>query len=253
LPAYVHPPLSPEAIATHPHKPHTFDKKAPPGMKNAHLLVLFSLYASASTSLAAFVLPSTAAAASLLGTVWLSFVLAISFTEAWVKFKAPTLSKAAAVDAGRHVFAALNAVESGLAVALAAALFLATPRPLLLLAPSPASPLDSWRRLAAVPLLALAFQVSWLTPQLDRRARELIVSSWRRKKEKKKEGVKEERENRGDGDEQKARAAVLEMELRDKGTPVPPAWLHAIYVALEAVKVVSLALLVKSAGRGAFV
>ena len=180
-------------------------------------------------------------------------MLAISFTEAWVKFKAPTLSKAAAVDAGRHVFAALNAVESGLAVALAAALFLATPRPLLLLAPSPASPLDSWRRLAAVPLLALAFQVSWLTPQLDRRARELIVSSWRRKKEKKKEGVKEERENRGDGDEQKARAAVLEMELRDKGTPVPPAWLHAIYVALEAVKVVSLALLVKSAGRGAFV
>jgi hypothetical protein len=102
-------------------------------------------------------------------------------------------------------------------------------------------------------LLALAFQVSWLTPQLDRRARELIVSSWRRKKEKKKEGVKEERENRGDGDEQKARAAVLEMELRDKGTPVPPAWLHAIYVALEAVKVVSLALLVKLAGRGAFV
>ena len=52
--------------------------------------------------------------------------------------------------------------------------------------------------------------------------------------------------------EERARAAVLEMESQDRGTPVPPAWLHAVYVALEAVKVVSLALLVKSAGRGAF-
>ena len=39
------------------------------------------------------------------------------------------------------------------------------------------------------------------------------------------------------------------VELRDGGTPVPPAWTHAVYVVLEAVKVVSLALLVKSAGR----
>jgi len=43
--------------------------------------------------------------------VWSSFVLAISFLEAWVKFKAPFLRPYIAVDVGRHVFAALNAAE----------------------------------------------------------------------------------------------------------------------------------------------
>ena len=244
LPAYIHPPIPVEATVTHPH--HKKDSSPPPEMRNAHRFVLFFIYASALTSLAAFVLPATAAAVSLFSTIWLSFVLAISFTEAWVKFKAPTLTKAAAVDAGRHVFAALNSVESGIAVALVAALFLLPPRPLPDLLLIPSSSLDVWRRLAAVPLVSLALQVSWLTPSLDRRARELILSSM-------KEGEKREEKRNGDKKEEQARAAVLEMESQDRGTPVPPAWLHSVYIVLEAVKLVSLALLVKSAGRGAFV
>lgn len=241
LPAYIHPPIPVEATATHSHShPHQDKQKAPPEMSSNHLAVLFLLYVAASLALAAL-LPSSAAA-SLLATVWLSFVLAISFTEAWVKFKAPTLSKPSALDAGRQVFRALNAVESGVAVALACALYL-RPRPAFPFAP-PA--LGAWRRLAAVPLAALVLDVSWLTPALDRRARELIVGSWK----------KGRRGGQGGGEdktEQQARAAVAEMESHDKGTPVPPAWFHGVYVMLEAVKVVSLALLVKSAGRGAFV
>jgi hypothetical protein len=50
--------------------------------------------------------------------VWSSLILAISFLEAWVKFRAPFLKKYIAVDVGRHVFATLNAAELGLASSL---------------------------------------------------------------------------------------------------------------------------------------
>ena len=43
--------------------------------------------------------------------LWMGFVLAISFTEAWVKFQAPFLPKHYGLDVGRTVFPVLNAVE----------------------------------------------------------------------------------------------------------------------------------------------
>ncbi|KAJ1425183.1 hypothetical protein B484DRAFT_451204 [Ochromonadaceae sp. CCMP2298] len=43
--------------------------------------------------------------------VWCSFVLAISLMEAWVKFKAPSITKAVALDVGKKVFRCLNIVE----------------------------------------------------------------------------------------------------------------------------------------------
>ncbi len=46
--------------------------------------------------------------------LWLGFVLAISFMEAWVKFKAPFLPRYVGFDIGRTVFGALIAVEAGL-------------------------------------------------------------------------------------------------------------------------------------------
>jgi hypothetical protein len=46
---------------------------------------------------------------------WSSMIVAISFLEAWTKFRAPFLKKYIAVDVGRHVFAALNSAELGLA------------------------------------------------------------------------------------------------------------------------------------------
>ena len=45
---------------------------------------------------------------------WSSMIVAISFLEAWTKFRAPFLKKYVAVDVGRYVFAALNSAELGL-------------------------------------------------------------------------------------------------------------------------------------------
>jgi hypothetical protein len=50
----------------------------------------------------------------ILTTLWLGFVLAISFMEAWVKFKAPFCPRHFALDIGRNIFPALNAIEVAL-------------------------------------------------------------------------------------------------------------------------------------------
>ena len=52
-----------------------------------------------------------------LALTWSSMIVAISFLEAWAKFRAPFLKKYVAVDVGRHVFAALNSAELGIAAA----------------------------------------------------------------------------------------------------------------------------------------
>lgn len=43
--------------------------------------------------------------------IWVGFILAISFMEAWVKFRAESLDTPTALDVGMHVFGALNFVE----------------------------------------------------------------------------------------------------------------------------------------------
>ncbi|WP_421920669.1 hypothetical protein [Marinifilum sp.] len=43
--------------------------------------------------------------------IWVGFILAISFMESWVKFRAESLELATALDVGVHVFGALNLVE----------------------------------------------------------------------------------------------------------------------------------------------
>lgn len=48
--------------------------------------------------------------------VWLGFVCAISFMEAWLKFQAPNLSLSTGLEVGKIVFAALNKVEGFLAL-----------------------------------------------------------------------------------------------------------------------------------------
>ena len=47
--------------------------------------------------------------------VWAGFILAISFMEAWVKFRAESLEFTVGLDVGQHVFGALNMVERFLA------------------------------------------------------------------------------------------------------------------------------------------
>jgi len=56
--------------------------------------------------------------------IWLGMVLAISFLEAPLKFRAPGITVPLGVGIGRLVFRALNAVETGLALVIVAAVAL---------------------------------------------------------------------------------------------------------------------------------
>lgn len=56
--------------------------------------------------------------------VWIGFLLAISFMEAWVKFRAESLDLPTALDVGSHVFSALNMVERFFSVALLVYVFI---------------------------------------------------------------------------------------------------------------------------------
>ncbi|MEU0336504.1 hypothetical protein [Streptomyces sp. NPDC006193] len=64
---------------------------------------------------------TSAAAASAVTFVWLGMVLAISFLEAPLKFRAPGVTIPLGLGIGRLVFRALNAVETVWAVVVVAA------------------------------------------------------------------------------------------------------------------------------------
>jgi hypothetical protein len=59
--------------------------------------------------------------------VWLGMVLAISFLETPLKFRAPGVTVQIGLGIGRLVFRALNVVELGLAVVLVVAILVAAP------------------------------------------------------------------------------------------------------------------------------
>lgn len=61
--------------------------------------------------------------------VWLGMVLAISFLEAPIKFRAPGITVPLGVGIGRLVFRALNGCEAVLAVGIAVALAVGPHRP----------------------------------------------------------------------------------------------------------------------------
>lgn len=96
-----------------------------------------------------------------LSFVWAGLVLGISFLEAPVKFTAPTLTRAAGLDVGRHVFRALNRVEVGAAGGLLVLLLAATASTALL-------------ALGAAVLLIVAVQTLWLLPILREQATAII-------------------------------------------------------------------------------
>jgi hypothetical protein len=93
---------------------------------------------------------------------WLGMVLAISFIETPLKFRAPGITVALGLGIGRLVFRALNAAEVVLAAVLTAGC--------LLLRPGPAG----WG-LLVLAWLILAVQVGVLRPRLDRRALAIIA------------------------------------------------------------------------------
>jgi hypothetical protein len=70
---------------------------------------------------------ATSAVTVALTFVWLGMVLAISFLEAPVKFRAPGVTLPIGLGIGRLVFRALNSVEVALAVAILVCLIVGDP------------------------------------------------------------------------------------------------------------------------------
>jgi hypothetical protein len=94
--------------------------------------------------------------------IWLGMVLAISFLEAPLKFRAPGVSVRLGLGIGRVVFAALNKVELVLLVVVAGAL-VAGPRPVPVLVT------------AAVLGVLLAVQLAAVRPVLNRRSDRVLA------------------------------------------------------------------------------
>jgi hypothetical protein len=94
--------------------------------------------------------------------VWLGMVLAISFLEAPLKFRAPGVTLPLGLGIGRLVFRALNTAEIILAAVITVACVSVPPGA------------AGWALLALAWLL-LVVQVSVLRPRLDRRALAIIA------------------------------------------------------------------------------
>jgi len=91
--------------------------------------------------------------------LWIGFVCAISFMEAWLKFRAPGVTMPIGLGIGRVVFSALNKAEWVFAVAIIFNLWMTNER---LLSP--------WNFTFFLPLLLLSMQTLYLLPALDQRA-----------------------------------------------------------------------------------
>lgn len=91
--------------------------------------------------------------------IWIGFVSAISFMEAWLKFRAPGITIPLGLGIGRLVFSALNKVEWLFAIVIIVNIFWS------------GIGLWKWQNLLfAVPLILLIVQTFWLLPTLDARA-----------------------------------------------------------------------------------
>jgi hypothetical protein len=94
--------------------------------------------------------------------VWLGMVLAISFLETPLKFRAPGVTVQIGLGIGRLVFRALNRVELVLAAVLVVALMVAAP-------PAPVV------ICAALAITALVVQVAVVRPLLARRSDRVLA------------------------------------------------------------------------------
>ncbi|MBK8442160.1 MAG: hypothetical protein IPL35_01560 [Sphingobacteriales bacterium] len=90
--------------------------------------------------------------------LWIGFVCAISFMEAWLKFRAPGITVQLGLGIGRLVFSALNKVEWVLAIAILLNLIL-----------SKSIFLSVNSLLYFIPLILLIIQTTWTLPALDTR------------------------------------------------------------------------------------
>lgn len=91
--------------------------------------------------------------------LWIGFVVAISFMEAWLKFRAPGVNLQIGLGIGRLVFNALNKVEWVFAVSIIISYLI-----------SKQNIITFSTFLFFVPVILLIIQTVWLLPALDLRA-----------------------------------------------------------------------------------
>lgn len=94
--------------------------------------------------------------------VWLGMVLAISFLEAPLKFRAPNVTLQIGLGIGRLVFRALNTVEVVLAIVVLVATIARPPSTGLAVA-------------LAIVFAALALQIGAVRPRLNRRSDQVLA------------------------------------------------------------------------------
>jgi len=91
--------------------------------------------------------------------LWIGFVCAISFMEAWLKFRAPGITLPLGLGIGRLVFNVLNKVEWVFAVAIMVNVFWS------------GTSILKWQSiLITLSIIILLMQTFWMLPALDARA-----------------------------------------------------------------------------------
>ncbi|MER6630727.1 hypothetical protein ABT301_21335 [Streptomyces sp. NPDC000987] len=105
---------------------------------------------------------TSAAAAGAVTFVWLGMVLAISFLEAPLKFRAPGVTVPLGLGIGRLVFRALNSVEAVLAVAVIVAVAVGDPTARIVAS-------------TVVVTASLAGQLTVIRPRLNRRSDRVLA------------------------------------------------------------------------------
>ena len=90
--------------------------------------------------------------------IWIGALGAISFMEAWLKFRAPGVTLPIGLGIGKLVFSALNKIELLLAVSIVIGLI------------KIGNPINRQHLIIAIPVLIILLQFFWLTPVLDARA-----------------------------------------------------------------------------------
>jgi hypothetical protein len=105
---------------------------------------------------------AAAGVAAALTFVWLGMVLAISFLEAPLKFRAPGVTLPLGLGIGRLVFRALNSCEAVLALAV-------------IIAVAAGSPPTAVAVLTAAVAVLLAIQLGAIRPRLTRRSNRVLA------------------------------------------------------------------------------
>ncbi|HVX01267.1 MAG TPA: hypothetical protein VHA52_12655, partial [Candidatus Babeliaceae bacterium] len=94
--------------------------------------------------------------------LWAGMILGISFLESWIKFRAPTLTKAIGLDVGRTVFKSFHQVQCILLIVIILITFFAK------------LTLINW---LIVGILTIIFilQLAWLFPTLNNRVNVILA------------------------------------------------------------------------------